>query len=352
MICGNGSNLLSNALLAGNKPLISALMDMNANEHMRDDYGLTPEFWKAYLGYEIKDVSRETVQCLDRLTLMGKTSMQNKLLLTFKAGPPQNTNQLLLENGSNILGRMKDGYAFKVNNKVLSTLKSSMDEEQSILGFIEKLKNNKVFPQGKQYLECVIWAAKIHLIRMIGSGETTLNAIHILALYLYTSNQTIFESINLGIANYKENNIWNPLICCLYQAVSILPPYVGEVYRGVNIKFNLDDFDIGKTLEWNTFAICSKEYAGASELIGMKSGIIFIINSKTGKDISKYSKNPVDAEVIFNPGTKFVVKNYIKPELIAICQANIRNSTYKITDRDIEKALNSEACIIVELSEV
>lgn len=353
MACANGSNLLSNALLTGNKSLIDAFINMNANQNMKDDYGLSPMFWKAYLGYDISDIQipNETLDQLNKVALVGKTSMQNKLLLNLKAEPPQNIPKLLL-NENSLLNKMKDGYAFKVHNKVLATLKNSRGEEQSIIGFIEKLKNGKVFPLGKQYLEYIIWNSKIHLIKIIASGETILNAVHLLALYLYSSNQIIFENVNLGISNYKENNIWNPFICCLYQAIDLLPPYCGEVYRGVNILFNLEDFAIGKTLKWDTFAICSREFAGPSELINMKTGIIFIIHSKTGKDISSYSKNPVDAEIIFSPGTEFLIQNYYVGSTICLAQANIRKSTYSVKDTDLMKAMKGECCIIVELVQV
>lgn len=351
MVCGNGTSLLSNALLSGNKCLANTLVNMNADQNLADDYGITPLFWKVYLGYDVDaKIPDQTIQLLDRVAAAGKTSVQNKLLLNLKAGNPLD-NTKLLENGTNLLGKMKDGYSLKVHNKVLDTLKNSKGEEQSIIGFIEKLKNNKIFPLGKQYLEYIIWNSKIHLIKIIASGNNTLDAIHLLALYLYSSNQLIFENVNLSISNYKENNIWNPFVCCLYQAIDLLPPYHGEAYRGINIPFNLDAFAIGKVLSWDTFAICSKEFAGASELINMKCGIIFIINSKSGKDISAYSKNPADSEIIFVPGTKMEITNWYVASIICLGQANIRKSTYSVKDNDIMKAVRGECCIIVELQE-
>lgn len=354
--CNNGTSLLSNALLTGNKRFADSLIHMNANLNMKDDYGITPLFWKTYLGYDVSDIKipEETMDLINKVSIVGKKSMQNKMLLNLKVENPSAVlnKQLLLENNNNMLNKMKDGYSFKVHNNVITTLQKSKDEEHSILSFIDKLKNNKVFPLGKQYLDYVIWNAKIHLVKMIASGETTLNAIHLLALHLYSSNFTIFENVNLSISKYQENNLWNPFVCCLYQAIDLLPPFVGEAYRGVNTPFNLDDFTLGKTLSWNTFAICSKEFSGPSELINMKTGIIFIINSKTGKDISKYSRNPVDAEIIFNPGTIMKIVNYYVASMICLGQANIRQSTYSAKENDLIKAIKGECCIIVELEEM
>lgn len=75
-----------------------------------------------------------------------------------------------------------------------------------------------------------------------------------------------------------------------------------------------------------------------ADLIDKKSGIIFIISSKTGRNISKYSKHQMDREVMFLPGTKFKITNHYVSSIIALGQANIRESTFKIKDSDIQKA--------------
>ncbi len=72
----------------------------------------------------------------------------------------------------------------------------------------------------------------------------------------------------------------------------------------------------------------------------------------SGRIINKYTQYPVDAEVIFLPATKFVVTNHYSPDIICLGQANIRNTTFKIKSKDYERACNSEACIIVELTEI
>lgn len=353
IMCSNGSSLLTNALLLGNKYMIDGLIKMNADLNMQDDYGLSPMFWKVLLGYDTShdNVDNGIMTLVNKIGNISKSSLQNKMLLNLKVGEVFDNKQLLGNGELNLLSRMKNGYSMKVNNNTLDTLKKSSKMEQSLIGFIDKLNNNKIFSEGKQYLNYIIWCSKIHLIKMISSG-TDLSVLHMLSLYLYTGNKTIFENVNISISNWKNDNIWNPFVCCLYQAIETLPPYVGETYRGIDIPFNLIDFEIGKTLTWNTFVICSKDYSCPSELINMKMGIIFIINNKTGRDISKYSKNPVDGEVIYMPGSQMQITNYYVATTTCLGQANIRKSTYSMKENDLNKVLKGESCIIIELTEI
>lgn len=337
----NGSSLLSNALLSNNMQLAETLMTMGADVNSKDDYGITPVFWQILLGNNVDNVNRETKLLLDNLQAVKVRSLQNRLLLNIE---PQRFLQCDNEN-SNIMSKMKDGYSLKVHRNVLTMLKKSLDDKHSLLTFIDKMKGNKA-------VEYAIWLTKIHLVRIIAAGEEVLNPEHLVALYLYSSSRTVFENTNLTISKYNDKSIWNPFVCCLYQAINLLSAFEGEVYRGIDIDFNPEHFPIGNTIVWNTFVICSKDYASSTELINKKKGIIFIIKSKTGRDISKYCYNPVDGEVMFNPGTSVKVTNYYAPSIICLGQANIRKSTYAIRDQDIVKASNREASIIIELEEI
>jgi len=345
-----GSNILSQALLNGNKHLINCLKDMKCDLNKMDDYGVTPAFWASYLGYNDFNVEDDkTLKMLDRVKNMGKTNLQNKVLLNLQPGK----QQFLLEgNQISSLIKMSDGYSLKVNNGTLTELNNSKTFDHSLLGFVEKLKNNKVFPEGKQQLESILFESKIHLIKLVATEDSVLQPIHLLALYLYTGNYNIFKQVNLSLSNWKADNLWNPLIYCLYQAVNLLPNCQKEVYRAVDTQFIPDDYTLGTIIKWTTFSICSTEWKNSTDLINQKKGIVFIIKSITGKSISKYSRSPVDNEIIFLPGTSFKIINFYKPDIIVFGQANIRTSTFKITDKDIERASKGQASIIVELEEV
>jgi ankyrin repeat protein/Mg-chelatase subunit ChlD len=347
-----GSNILSQALIHGNKYLVSKLLEMNPNMYYSDNYGITPVFWAEYLGYQdLNLIPNDQVKLMINRVNKSKNSMQNKMLLSLQPGSLSNMIDYVTTPLSPLL-KMSDGYALKVQNNVLTTLRKSNSLDHSLLGFLDKLKNNKIFPDGKQCLEYILWDSKVHSIKLIASGENSkLQPIHLMALYLYTCNKTIFENVNIALNKWKSDNVWNVFISCLYQSISLLPAYTGEVYRAVNVGFNIEDYAVGNKINWNTFAIGSYEWKNSTELINQKKGIIFLIKSLTARNISKYTKYPVDSEVIFLPGTQFVITNHYIASVIALGQANIRNSTYKAKEKDLVKAANGETCIIVEMEE-
>ncbi|MCJ7637365.1 MAG: ADP-ribosyltransferase domain-containing protein, partial [Nitrososphaeraceae archaeon] len=115
--------------------------------------------------------------------------------------------------------------------------------------------------------------------------------------------------------------------------------------------FDPDVYTINNIVEWNAFSMCSSEFRTASDLIKQNRGVVFVIQSLSGRKIEKFSKNPAECEVVFLPGTQFRVKAYYKANIVCLGQKNIRVSTFKIADKDIERALKGE-CIIIELEEV
>jgi hypothetical protein len=238
---------------------------------------------------------------------------------------------------------MNDGYNNKVSEKVLSVLKKSKDDDHSLLGFFDKTKSFKR-------------DAQVHLIKTIAKGETVLQPHHILALYLYTSNETIFHQVNKALLEWNKNGLYQPFINTLYQAVDLLPAYEGEVYRAIETNFDPENHKIGNIVKWDSFSVCSTEYTSCVELINKKKGVIFIIKSKSGKLVNKYSKTEVDQEVMFLPESTFVISNHYQASIICLGQENIRNTTFSFNAKNIDaymkKVANNEATIVVELTEV
>src|SRR4029079_3315588 len=113
----------------------------------------------------------------------------------------------------------------QLNKNTLTIIKKFSNYDHSIVGLIEKMKLEKNFPDGKNALERLLFRTKIHLIRLIAtdsmhpegalSGEPNnankLSPVHIAALYMYSSNQTILQNVNQCITNAKWNDksIWN-----------------------------------------------------------------------------------------------------------------------------------------------
>jgi hypothetical protein len=175
----------------------------------------------------------------------------------------------------------------------------------------------------------------------------------ILALYMYSTNKHIFEQVNKTLTqwNNSSSQLWHPFILTIYQALNKLPAFIGEVYRTVEHKFDPEFYKIGSELTWSTFSICSKEYSSCVDIIKRNTGIVFIVKSSTGREIGRYSKTPVDQDVIFVPGSKFVITNYYQANQMTLGQANIRNVTFKIREKDILNAIDGK-CIIIELQEL
>lgn len=334
-----GMTPLSLSLVHGNTELTGALRELGAKS-IPDDYGITPDFWEALL-YQgsASDLASEQ---LNRIKAIAGASLQNEMLMNLTERPSMiEADKLSIDFGE----RMNSGFNSKPQRAALTKIQNA--SKPPILGFLDKLQKSNMFPEGKQYLNYLLWEARLHIIKLVASGETDLDPVYMMALYLYTSSRMIFDKINS-----LATDVWNPIVVCMYQAVKLLPSIECEVYRGVDHRFDMGIYTIGSTLTWNTFGVASKDWTNSSELIEAKRGIIFIIHHTNGKDVSRYSDSPVNGEVVFAPGTRFVIENLYRADIIALGQPNIRQSTYSASESDLIKAHNGEACIIVELTEL
>lgn len=340
----NGGTLLTYSLLTGRTNLFEKLIKMGGDINKGDDYGVTPLFWMNFMGIGNTEPDQKIKDMLERVNRISKNNIQNKMLLKLQ----EPSQEIYQNNNGLITNKMNNGYGALVSTETLNGLLNLCKFDQSVLSFMDKFK--KSFSD-KNYLKYLIWDSVINLIKRIAIGEDILQPVHILSIYMYTSCSEIYENVNNILIKGDTKNYWMPFITCLYQGLNLIPNYNGEVYRGIDILFNKQDYEINKKIIWNTFSVTTKQWKTCSDLINNGKGIIFIIKSKTGKPISKYSKYPVDDEVIFLPGTEFIITNHYSPNIICLGQANIRNSTFKIKDKDYEKAENGKAAIIIELTE-
>lgn len=335
----NGENLLTCAIINGNKYLIEMLKDSNMD--FPDHFGIKPSFWGVLMGYNFK--CDEQIQImLDRLEKVKHNNFQNKLLLNV-----QSQKLLLIDNKTNYNMKMLDGFNYNQNNSALIDIKKNISESHSLLSFIDKIK--KINKQST--LESLIYEARLNAVKLIALGETILSPAQLISIYLYTGNEEIFKKVNEMLLNWNKNDIWSPFIFTLYQSIKLIEDYQQEVYKSVDIKFIKNDYKIGNVLVWNFFSVCYSHWKNNLDMINNKCGIVFIIKSKNGKNISKYSKYPIDSEIIFLPESKFKITNIYKPNIFVFGQKNIRESTYIANEKDIEKAENGKSSIIIELEE-
>src|SRR5207253_4484646 len=110
---------------------------------------------------------------IDRVDASAAKSFQNKML----TGISNSAKPLAITGATqpmNNLIKMGDGYSNHVPDTTVSTLQRVGLGDQQLMGFLEKLKNNKVFPDGKSCLEFILWDAKVHAISLIAKGELLL----------------------------------------------------------------------------------------------------------------------------------------------------------------------------------
>ena len=413
---GGDAPLITSALLTGRFELASGLISLGADLKRPDAHGITPEFWAHFLGFRIPQRSNVQITLpsaasssgpssisaatssapapahvpayvqamLDRLSKASKHSLQNKLLLT---APQLGANKKLLAGGGastaapgfDIVLKMLDGYKTSVKPRVVEELRGYASRksvvEESLVGLTDKLKSSrKLFPEGEDTMDALIWEAKIHLIRTIAAAPESaaaLDPVNYLAIFLYTAHPDIFSKVNLTLADWQSQkavskadaqlvSMWKQFVQCLYRSLDKLPCYEGELYRTVPGAFDPREYSIGSTVSWNSFSVTTRSWNNLTNWTNespksdpkTKRGVIFIIQSKTARRIEKLSRFPIEAEAIILPGTQFVVKNLYVASIIAFGQANIRTSTYLAKENDLNKAAAGETSIIVELEEV
>lgn len=352
----NGSSVLSEALITGNNFLAEKLIVMGADVNKKDNYAISPAFWMMFFDYKgvnSSNIEVSAIELYNNVIELFTSNLQYKVF--FKKQPYKGQLHDILNKCPMGLMKMYDGFSYKISKESLSCIsKEANGKILSIMGFIDGFGNNKNFPDGKKCLEMLLWEGKIHVVKILSSNfiNKKLNPVHIFTIYLYTANLYIFQQINYNLINWKNDCFLKPFIFCLYQAISNVDNFVGEVYRCVDAKFELNDYKLNDTLIWPIFSFASTEWKSANELINSKKGIIFIIQSKTGRNISNYSKIPADKDIVFLPETKFRVINHFVASVIALGQANIRKSTFTAKEKDFLKAEKSESSIIVELEEI
>ena len=185
-----------------------------------------------------------------------------------------------------------------------------------------------------------------------------------MAIYLYTANPVIYKQVNELMTSWDDNSVWAPFVHALYQGCHRLvpqpapePAQTKEVYRWVDVRFSSGDFPLGSELVWPGFTVCSSGFQSAANCLSRSTGICFIIQDRTansggGRDISRFSKYPQNQEVVFLPGSKFRVVRYLVANPICLAQANIRDTTFKMTDIELAKAESGRVPVVIELEVV
>jgi len=107
----------------------------------------------------------------------------------------------------------------------------------------------------------------------------------------------------------EERNVFKDYIYYLTNALKLLDPFLGPVYRGIDCK--MSDFEPGKTIVWPAFSSSTRDPRVAIEFLKGKCGTLFLINSKTARSIDKYSSIKTEQEVLFLPNSFFKISSQV-----------------------------------------
>ena len=89
------------------------------------------------------------------------------------------------------------------------------------------------------------------------------------------------------------------------SALNKLESFRGTVYRESTLYGDqIALYEPGKTVKELAFTSTSSETQGAAQRRG---NTLFVITSKTGKAIDRFSRHPGEKEILFAPGTEYNV---------------------------------------------
>ena len=333
---GGNSDLLSWAYLCGNRGLVQTLLNMGASHDNTDDLGIPARFWKEYFEEmqgpraDNVDVPENVRAMLKRVAVAKGASVQNKSILAVKPGSllekPDEAEQQ-----DHLPERMNQGFGDD-----LPLIPRPDSGPVTLLGFLAGLPKSKEVTA----VNWILWDAKVNALKRVASGLAgPLSPVHIIAIYLYTSNPEIFRKVNSILHGAPPRaSLWPPFVQCLYQGLLLLPGWKGEAYRAVESTFDAETYRKGNRVSWNTFSVCTQEWRKVSAQLERKTGVVFIIHCTSAREVHPYSKNAPDREVMCLPGTTFAVRNFYKPNILCLGQANIREITYSATDKDLQTA--------------
>ncbi|CAF1431697.1 unnamed protein product, partial [Adineta ricciae] len=128
-------------------------------------------------------------------------------------------------------------------------------------------------------------------------------------IYLYTMTSSGFSSRLNGRLRAMEKEPlkpWFPYLKFFITALNKLPSFKGIVWRGVSKKEDYNLGDIACQTRWDITS--TTKDLKVSELFFGEAGILYVIKAVNGKDISKYSANPDEKEVILMPGTRILLE--------------------------------------------
>ncbi len=126
-------------------------------------------------------------------------------------------------------------------------------------------------------------------------------------IYEYTLN--LYAPVNSTLRKFFKSRDCNAIANKLQSAISYLPPYSGDVFRGSKYTQEMQALPIGGCIQDSAFLSTSKNQAIAESFAD--DGVLLKINSQTGRDITELSSDHKEEEVLFQPGVILLLTNKV-----------------------------------------
>ena len=194
-----------------------------------------------------------------------------------------------------------------------------------------------------------------HIEQIMAAGRAKASAsthpTYAAALYAYTEESPLYGTLNYTMRTPHtpstptdtELKRYADYLTHLCSALGSLPTHVseskGKVYRGIKVLLNPDIYATGRRITWQAFSSSTRKQMATLEFVnnlpGRKlQGSLFVIDSKTAKDIRHFSAIPDEEEVLFPPNSQFMVQRVVTSEQEKKALLN-QLGAYIMTDLDV-----------------
>eukprot|EP00667_Euglena_gracilis_P009641 EG_transcript_9807 len=145
---------------------------------------------------------------------------------------------------------------------------------------------------------------------------------HAAAVYAYTQDDPVVDLYSKCNEACRTSGNWAEERLTLYrdylyhleQAVSVLPPFMGKVYRGIPVVMESHSYKVGRKITWQSFTSTTRSPYVASRFLCQTDnelrGSLFVLHVNTGKDISGFSEFSTEQEVLMAPNSQWRVVSF------------------------------------------
>uniref|UniRef100_A0A7S4GFF4 Probable pectate lyase C n=1 Tax=Eutreptiella gymnastica TaxID=73025 RepID=A0A7S4GFF4_9EUGL len=337
------------AVLFGNRRAAALLQEKGAEGNCSNKEGISALMWATHMGsdamqkmldmYGVKMKNRDK-ECTTRLAQAANHGSEAASVIKFVQGWTMEVSKTApvgwsllpafpypLENVMWFKSRMRDcidsiSYDKKTNINFMQgkAHRGEQPKEQGIMDFLDTVRafSKPPIPEMDQ----LIWDARYKTINNV-CAKINLPAHHQLVIHLWTQPRTLYTAVFTAMMNADSDQlaIWAPYLQALDNALmTIDKPYEGVCYMTANHLLEPVDAkgsckmpSLVQPMQTNTQIFfpattwATTSLPIAHDALEPELGTLFVVTSKTGREISAYSCHPNLHEVLFPVGCSFLV---------------------------------------------